>query len=198
MIKVLKIEAHEFRGIRDLSIDFAGENFAICGRNGTGKSGIVDALEFGLTGNISRLSGKGTGDISLRDHGPHVDSRNRPDKARVKLTVQVPNVEKPVTIERSIKDAQTPTITPSMPAVLEVLRHVALHPEFALSRRELIRYVISAPGDRAREVQALLQLDVVESVRALHAIDQYLLKEGRKSCAFGRAVRHVLQFCSHP
>jgi hypothetical protein len=167
MIKVLKIEAHEFRGIRDLSIDFAGENFAICGRNGTGKSGIVDALEFGLTGNISRLSGKGTGDVSLKAHGPHVDSRNRPDKARVKLTVQVPNVDKPVVIERSVKDPQAPTVTPSSPAVLEVLRQVALHPEFALSRRELIRYVISAPGDRAREVQALLQLDAVESVRGI-------------------------------
>jgi DNA repair exonuclease SbcCD ATPase subunit len=88
MIKVLKLEAEEFRGIRKLSIEFGGENFAICGRNGTGKSGIVDALEFGLTGNISRPSGKGTGDISLKDHAPHVDSRNRPDKARVKLTVQ--------------------------------------------------------------------------------------------------------------
>src|SRR6202051_90516 len=129
MIKVLKIEAHEFRGIRDLSIDCGRENFAICGRNGTGKSGIVDALEFGLTGNVSRLSGKGTGDISLKEHGPHVDSRNRPDKARVKLTVQVPNFEKPVTIERTIKDALTPTITPSTPAILEVLSQVALHPE---------------------------------------------------------------------
>ena len=166
MIKVLKIEAHEFRGIRDLSIDVAGENFAICGRNGTGKSGIVDALEFGLTGNVSRLSGKGTGDVSLKEHGPHVDSRNRPDKARVKLTVQVPNIEKPVTIERTVKDAQTPTISPSTPAVLEALGQVALHPEFVLSRRELIRYVISAPGDRAREVQALLQLDAVDAVRA--------------------------------
>ena len=165
MIKVLKIEVQDFRGIRDLTIDFKGENFAICGRNGTGKSGIVDALEFGLTGNVSRLSGKGTGDISLREHGPHVDSRNRPDKARVKLTVQVPNFDKPVTIERSVKDAQTPTITPNEAGVIEALRQVALHPEFALSRRELIRYVVSAPGDRAREVQALLQLDAVESVR---------------------------------
>src|ERR1700688_2164485 len=102
MIKVLNIEVHEFRGIRTFSIDFKGENFAICGRNGTGKSGIVDALEFGLTGNISRLSGKGTGDISLREHAPHVDSRNRPDKARVKLTVKVPNFDKPVIIERSV------------------------------------------------------------------------------------------------
>jgi hypothetical protein len=167
MIKVLKIEVEEFRGIRKLSLDFGGENFAICGRNGTGKSGIVDALEFGLTGNISRLSGRGTGDISLKEHAPHVDSRNRPDKACVKLTVKVPNFDKPVVIERSVKDPLTPKVTPSTPAALDLLRQVAQHPEFALSRRELIRYVISAPGDRAREVQALLQLDAVENVRAV-------------------------------
>src|SRR5271170_1897678 len=167
MIKVLKLEAHEFRGVRSLTVDFGGQNFAICGRNGTGKSGIVDALEFGLTGNISRLSGRGTGDISLKDHAPHVDSRNRPDKARVKLTVQVPNVEAPVTIERSVKDPLTPTITPSTPAIVEVLKQVALHPEFALSRRELIRYVVTTPGDRATEVQTLLQLDAVDTVRTI-------------------------------
>jgi recombinational DNA repair ATPase RecF len=165
MIKVLNIEVHEFRGIRKFSIDFKGENFAICGRNGTGKSGIVDALEFGLTGNVSRLSGRGTGDISLKDHGPHVDSRNRPDKARVKLTVKIANVETPVTIERSVENAQSPTITPSTPAVLEALRQVGLHPEFALTRRELIRYVLTTPGDRAKEVQALLRLDAVDGVR---------------------------------
>jgi AAA domain len=167
MIKVLSIQINEFRGIRKFSIDFRGENFAICGRNGTGKSGIVDALEFGLTGNVSRLSGRGTGDVSLKDHGPHVDSRNRPDKAVVRLTVAIANVVGPVTIERSVDNPASPTITPSTPAVLETLRQVALHPEFALSRRELIRYVLSTPGDRAKEVQALLRLDAVDSVRAI-------------------------------
>lgn len=167
MINVQRIEAYEFRGIRSLSIDVGGENFAICGRNGTGKSGIVDALEFGLTGNISRLSGRGTGEISLKEHAPHVDSRNRPDGARVILTVTIPNLAKTVTIERSVKDPLSPKISPASPEVLEVLRQVQSHPEFALSRRELIRYVISAPGDRAKEVQALLQLDAVEDVRAI-------------------------------
>jgi DNA repair exonuclease SbcCD ATPase subunit len=127
MIKVVRLEAHEFRGIRDLSIEFAGENFAICGRNGTGKSGIVDALEFGLTGSISRLAGKGTGDISVREHGPHVDSRDQPDNAWVKLTLRVPNFDKPVVIERSIKEPLAPKLAPSDPAVVEVLRQVAIH-----------------------------------------------------------------------
>jgi predicted ATP-dependent endonuclease of OLD family len=83
MIKVEKIQIEEFRGIRDLTLEFNGKNYAICGPNGTGKSGVVDALEFALTGNISRLSGAGTGNVSVKEHAPHVDSRSNPEKARV-------------------------------------------------------------------------------------------------------------------
>lgn len=166
MICAKSITIEEFRGVRSLTIDFDGKNYAVCGPNGTGKSGIVDALEFALTGNISRLSGKGTGSVNLKDHAPHVDSRNRPDKARVILTLSIPHLSKEVKIDRNVKDASSPTITPDTPDVRAVLDQVALHPEFVLSRRELIRYVISAPGDRAKEVQALLRLDDVETLRA--------------------------------
>ena len=34
MIKVDSIIIKEFRGIRDLTLDFKGKNFAICGPNG--------------------------------------------------------------------------------------------------------------------------------------------------------------------
>lgn len=82
MIKVESVRIEEFRGIRDLTLQLKGKNFAVCGRNGTGKSGVVDALEFALTGNISRLSGEGTDNVSVKEHAPHVDSRNAPEKAR--------------------------------------------------------------------------------------------------------------------
>ena len=78
MIRIEKIQIHELRGIRELKLDLRGQNFAACGPNGTGKSGIVDALEFALTGNISRLSGSGTGGLLVKVHGPHVDSRDKP------------------------------------------------------------------------------------------------------------------------
>jgi len=35
----------EFRGIRDLNLDLADKNFGVCGPNGTGKSGVVDAID---------------------------------------------------------------------------------------------------------------------------------------------------------
>ena len=83
MIHVDTLKIEEFRGVRTLELYFGRSNFAICGPNGTGKSGIVDALEFVLTGSISRLTGKGRGDLSVKEHGPHVDSSKSPEKAGV-------------------------------------------------------------------------------------------------------------------
>lgn len=166
MIRVDSIAIKEFRGIRDLTMNLKQKSFAVAGPNGTGKSGIVDALEFVLTGSISRLSGKGTGNVSVKDHGPHVDSRNRPDSAKVTLTGFIPSIKKNVTIERSVRDAAAPKISPDEPDVREVLATIASHPEFVLTRRELIKYVLSAPGERAKAVQILLRLDDVESVRS--------------------------------
>lgn len=165
MIRIDTLTIEEFRGIRKLTLDFKGKNFAICGPNGTGKSGVVDALEFALTGVVSRLKGEGRGEVSLKDHGPHVDSRNSPEKAKVSVTVTIPSLKKTVTIERTVKSPTAPTVTPNDANVLAVVKQVASHPEIVLSRRELIRYVVSTAGKRAEEVQALLRLDQVETVR---------------------------------
>lgn len=165
MIRVESIRISEFRGIRNLTLDFKCKSFGICGPNGTGKSGVIDALEFGLTGNVSRLSGEGSGEVTLKLHGPHVDMRNAPDKASVVLNVSLLNLKKSAIIERNLKNPNHPKITPSDPEILKALREVQVHPEIVLSRRELIRYVLATPGNRAREVEALLQLNQVEKVR---------------------------------
>lgn len=166
MIRVESIKIEEFRGIRELILDLKGNNFAICGPNGTGKSGVVDALEFALTGSVSRLTGEGKGDISLKQHGPHVDRSKEPEKAQVTVTVTIPGIEKPVTIQRNLKTPATALVTPNEPNVIKALQQVKIHPEIVLSRRELIRYVLATPGKRAEEVQALLHLDQVAQVRS--------------------------------
>jgi predicted ATP-binding protein involved in virulence len=56
MIKLEHAHIEEVRGIRKLDIDFGKENFSISGPNGSGKSGVIDAIEFGLTGQIGRLT----------------------------------------------------------------------------------------------------------------------------------------------
>src|SRR3546814_5960270 len=84
----------------------------------------------------------------------------------VTLDVSIPSLNgKKVTIHRVVKTAANPVITHADPDVIAALEAVQLHPEFVLSRRELIRYVISKQGDRALEFQALLRLNDVEKLR---------------------------------
>jgi DNA repair exonuclease SbcCD ATPase subunit len=83
MIKLIAAHIEEIRGIRKLDITFDQTNFAISGPNGSGKSGVIDAIEFGLTGEMGRLQGRGTKGLSVAEHGPHVDKTKFPDAAFV-------------------------------------------------------------------------------------------------------------------
>lgn len=165
MIRIKTIHIEEFRGIRDLALDLHGENFGICGPNGTGKSGVVDAIEFCLTGNVTRLSGQGQGELSVKGHAPHVDRRANPDKAKVTITATVPSLGKEVTIIRSVKNTHAVTIEPADPTIQMIVEELQSHPEFALSRREIAKYIVTPPAKRSADVQTLLRLDHIGDLR---------------------------------
>lgn len=166
MIRIEKIEINDFRGIRKLTLDLAKRNFGVAGPNGTGKSGIVDAIEFALTGNITRLGGAGTAEISVKAHAPHVDSAKNPEKAIVKLTAQAPTLGKTFVVERSVKAVAGPMLTPNDAPTHALLAQLEAHPELALSRREIIKYILTPAGERSKDVQVLLRLDQIEKARA--------------------------------
>ena len=88
MIKLESAHIEEVRGIRKLDIDFGKNTFAISGPSGSGKSGVIDAIEFGLTGQIGRLTGRGTRGLSVTEHGPHVDKTKFLDAAFVELDLR--------------------------------------------------------------------------------------------------------------
>lgn len=193
MILVDEITIKEFRGIRELTLKPNGKNFAICGPNGTGKSGVVDAIEFVLTGSISRLSGDGRGELSILKHAPHVDSRDDPERAWVSAKVSIPSLGKSATITRTVKHAGTPSIVPADDDLVRVLQAVANHPEFALSRRELIKYVLATPGKRAEEVSALLQLERIGSVRGgLQRISNAAARAEKEAAATAQGTKAKL------
>jgi hypothetical protein len=165
MISIEKIEIEDFRGVKKLALNLKQKNFGICGPNGTGKSGIVDAIEFAITGDITRLRGSGTSDLSVRAHGPHVDAAKNPSLAKVALIARIPSLGKMVTIERSVGSPNSPKITPTDKSIEAVIAELAAHPEFALSRREIIKYILTPAGQRSKDVQELLRLDHVEKLR---------------------------------
>jgi hypothetical protein len=168
MIAVERLVIKEFRGIRELDLSLKSKSFAVCGPNGTGKSGIVDALEFVLTGTISRLTGRGRGDLSIAKHAPHVDSSKNPEKSIVEAYLAIPGLQLkgPVHIIRSVKSPKVVKCSPDTPQIRSALARLENHPEIALSRREIIKYILAEPGRRAEDVQELLKLDSLRTIRA--------------------------------
>lgn len=167
MIQIESVDIREMRGIRTLDISPSRKSFVISGPNGSGKSGVVDAIQFGLTGDVSRLSGKGTGGLTVQRHGPHVDRRDDPEAAEVSLKLFVPDPGKTVVLTRNMKSPRVFTLTPDDPNVRAILEEVAQHPELTLSRREIIKYILVEAGERSKEIQALMKLDDVGNIRSI-------------------------------
>lgn len=167
MIQIESLKVEEFRGIRDLELTLGGKSFVVWGPNGSGKSGVVDAIEFALTGRIGRLSGAGTGGVTVQKHGPHVHQRDNAAAAVVTLGVRDPVSGEAGLLVRSVKTAGEFTLSPDTAALRAAVVEAGRHPEFTLSRRDIVRYVVAEPGKRAQEVQALLKLDRIEDTRKL-------------------------------
>lgn len=165
MIKITKLVITEFRGVRSLTLDLSNQSFLIHGPNGTGKSGIVDAIDFALTGSVARLTGSGTGGISVLRHAPHVTHRDNASEARVELTFRDVASGSSATLTRCVRTAKTYTLAPDTPQLRAVLAEVAGHPEMILTRREVLKFVLAEPGKRSDEVQALLKLDRLGALR---------------------------------
>ena len=52
-MNIIELEITNIRGIPHLSLEPNSKNIVIWGQNGSGKSAIVDAIDFLLTGKIS-------------------------------------------------------------------------------------------------------------------------------------------------
>lgn len=194
MIKLESAHIEEVRGIRKLDIDFRKGTFAISGPNGSGKSGVIDAIEFALTGQISRLTGRGTKGLSVSEHGPHVDKIKFPDAAFVELRVFLPGIGKSVTITRKVSSPKKLKIVPADDDVKAALAEIADHPEITLSRREILRFILVEPTKRSEEIQTILKLDEIGEVRgALNTAQNKLQTNHRNATAQMQSAREALQ-----
>ena len=194
MIKLESAHIEEVRGLRKLDINFAKGNFAISGPNGTGKSGVIDAIEFGLTGEIGRLTGRGTKGLSVSEHGPHVDKVKFPDAAFVELKVFIPAIGKSATITRKVSAPSRPKIVPADADVKAALDEIADHPEVTLARRDILRFILVEPTKRSDEIQAILKLAEIGQTRAALNTAQNKLQTAEKSASnLARSARETLQ-----
>jgi energy-coupling factor transporter ATP-binding protein EcfA2 len=166
MIRLISLDIHQFRGIRSLSISFDKKNAAFLGPNGSGKSSVVDALDFLFTGSIRRLTGEGTGSVSVGRHGPHIDATA--EEAIVVGVLDCPDCEQPIEIRRCVKSPDALEIIGRTELPESLRRYLALATSSGLhllTRREILSLILAEPGKRSDLVGALLRIEPLDSLR---------------------------------
>jgi RecF/RecN/SMC N terminal domain len=167
VIQLEHLHIVEFRGIRSIDLALGSKSFVVHGPNGSGKSGVVDAIDFVLSGSIRRLSGEGAGAVSVQQHAPHVLVRDNPNLSKVVLTFRDVASGQIGSATRSVSSRTQVTITPNTAELQAAFAQAIAHPELTLSRREIIKYVVSPPATRSQQVQDLLRLERVGEFRKL-------------------------------
>ncbi len=180
-MRLHKLEIRNIRGIPELTLYPDGKNLVIWGPNGSGKSAIVDSIDFLLTGKISRLIGKGTRDIALSKHGPHID--HKPTDAWVSAVIKLTGSDKNVEMTRSMAnptDLNCKILTePSLQKTLAL----AERGQHVLTRREILKYITAEASTRAQEIQQLLNVSEVEDIRKALVGARNALKQQLKDAA---------------
>ncbi len=163
-MKINELQIRNIRGIKDASFTPKGENLVIFGPNGTGKSAVVDAIDFLVSGKISRLTGEGTRCLKLGEHGCHVDSQKNLENATISAKVELGGEK--LTICRSISDPRKIKVDPiGKQALVESYFEKSRIGQYILSRREILSYITAEAGKRGEQIQALLDLSVIEDLR---------------------------------
>lgn len=162
MMKIMKIKVANFRGLVDFSFEPDAKSTVIFGPNGSGKSALVDAIEFLFSGKITRLEGRGTGELKLKKHGAHID--HKPKDAIVESVVSVDGT-KDYTLMRTLDNPSNLQCDPPPDDAMKDILAIAARGYHVLSRREILTFIAAEPSTRAQEVQSLLNLDRVESLR---------------------------------
>ena len=163
-MKIVELNIQNIRGIRNIDLKPDEKNMVVFGPNGTGKSAIVDSVDFLLSGKITRLTGKGTGALSIKDHGCHVDCRDSLKDTVVRAKVKIGDKE--IVLERSIHSPASLKIEPaSEKDIVESHLKVANLGQHILSRREILHFITAEEGERSKEILELLDLSEIESIR---------------------------------
>lgn len=147
-INELKINA--FRGIpKELELKLKGKSLLLLGENGTGKSSVIDAIEFFFTSQISHL--KKRGPLALKDHGPNAKN---PEKASVTI----------VTYPENHSTTRTFNSNPSFQDSLLTDFNLANNGNFILRRSQILDLINATSSDRYKFISRILGVDELESI----------------------------------
>ncbi len=141
-LKLKELEINAFRGIKHEDLKLDSKSLVLLGENGTGKSSIVQSIEYLLTSKVGALEGKGRGDlrqdVAIRFFGKNASDLN------VKATFS-----NDLTIERNTTGLYGPDEIKSIIKQLSNGSNI-------LNRKKLLDYVDSQPKERYIEIGKLI------------------------------------------
>ena len=158
-IKSIKISA--FRGIPNtLDLNLQGKSLLLQGENGTGKSSIIDAIEFFFTGKISHLKSKGP--LAVKDNGPNAKNLN---ESSISLEIN-PGTH---IITRTFDS------NPTFPESLKESANLAKNGKFILRRSQILDLINKSPSERYNFISNIIGTDELEKIdKAMYQAQKYL------------------------
>lgn len=170
-MRLSDLAIREFRGVRCLDLEFSSDGILIYGPNGVGKSSILQAIEYLLTGSVERLTGEGTGRGSLEGDLHHRDAT--PEESQVTATFS--NEDKEVRIQRCVAGSELKFLTDDdeddddedneIPPEIRSLQVAMESKQNVLSREDLLRFIEAPDHERSEVLNDILRLDEIDSYR---------------------------------
>ncbi|MBI5680278.1 MAG: AAA family ATPase [Methanobacterium sp.] len=160
----MNLEINNIRGIKKANIELNGSNTVIFGPNGTGKSAVIDSLDFLLKGKMTRFMGEGTKYLPITSYGGHIDSIKTPEKVVIKAKILLNDSE--VLLERNFAKPSSLKVSPtSYKKIVEEHLETAKLGQHILSRREILKFINAEAGKREKQILALLDLNDIGNLR---------------------------------
>lgn len=158
-----ELEIHGFRAFPPEDHDplrFEGENGVVVGGNGTGKSSVLAAIEFLLTGDMTHLSGPGTEHLLVCNYAPHIDAEQNECYVRGKFETENGDqgtferkASDPTNLERISGDLEEENV--------EISQWNDDH--LVLTRGKLLNFIEAPAGNRGDKLSQLLNLSGISN-----------------------------------
>lgn len=167
-MKINQIKITAFRGVpEELELDLKGKSLLLLGENGTGKSSVIDAVEFYFTGQISHLQQRGP--LALKDHGPNAKN---PENSSVTL----------VTYPDNHTSSRTFKLNPSIPDSLQEDFNLAANGNFILRRFQILDLINTSSSERYKFISHIIGASDLEKIdTAMYQAKKSLSEEVSKT-----------------
>ncbi len=184
---IKSIEISNIRGIRHTTLPVDGQNLVLVGENGSGKSSIVDAIEYFFTGHVVSLEGRQ--DVSTRQAFPNING------GPTEVVLGWGSKENPTKVS-----AKFPTHSLDVPAGMQEYFDAAGSRSFILHRAQLLNFILARDGERYNQISEIIglgDLDTVDGVWRAE-LNEATKERDQHNASLGRILSRLSQVLNAP